>query len=108
MSSTDAIVDTLRGRILRGLKAGTLVPGARLPSTRELNDEFRVDHRAILAAYRALATEGLIDIRERDGLIDVTTGCCTNVSDDCSTFTVRFIKQSDREWNVVDTHELVP
>lgn len=68
MTSPDAIVDTLRGRILRGLRAGTLRPGVRLPSTRELQDEFRVDHRPILAAYHTLAKEGLIEIRERGGV----------------------------------------
>jgi Transcriptional regulators len=68
MSSPDAIVDTLRGRILRGLRNGTLAPGVRLPSTREVQDEFQVDHRAILAAYRMLAREGLVDVRERGGV----------------------------------------
>lgn len=68
MSSPDAIVDTLRGRILRGLKNGTLAPGVRLPSTREVQDEFQVDHRAILAAYQMLASEGLVDVRERGGV----------------------------------------
>lgn len=68
MSSSDAIVDTLRGRILRGLKNGTLAPGARLPSTREVQDEFQVDHRAILAVYRTLASEGLVDAHERGGV----------------------------------------
>ena len=32
----NAIVDTLRGRVLRGLQAGTLGTGDRLPSDREL------------------------------------------------------------------------
>ena len=58
--------------------------------------------------YQYYATAPLIDIRARDGLIDVTTGCCTNVPDDCYTYTVRFIKQSDVEWNVVDTYETLP
>ena len=80
--------------------------GSRAPSIGNVSPE---DTQMVATLmYQYYATSPLIDIRERDGLIDVTTGCCTNVSDDCSTFTVRFIKQSDREWNVVDTHELVP
>ena len=62
------IVDTLRGRILRGLQAGTLREGDRLPSTRALVGEFETDHRLILAAYRVLADEGLVELRERGGI----------------------------------------
>ncbi|HUQ20923.1 MAG TPA: GntR family transcriptional regulator [Gemmatimonadaceae bacterium] len=62
------IVETLRGRILRGLQTGTLTKGDRLPSTRDLVAEFRVDHRIILAAYRNLAVEGLVELRRRGGI----------------------------------------
>lgn len=68
MKAPDVVVETLRGRILRGLRAGTLNVGARLPSARELFHEFRVEHRRILAAYRVLANEGLVEIRERGGV----------------------------------------
>jgi DNA-binding transcriptional regulator YhcF (GntR family) len=54
--------------VLRGLQAGTLQPGDRLPSARELVAEFQVDHRLILAAYRQLADEELVDVRERGGI----------------------------------------
>lgn len=67
-SSTDEIVDVLRGRILRALGSGTLTAGDRLPSGRELVREFGVDHRVVLAAYRQLAQEGLIEMRERGGI----------------------------------------
>jgi DNA-binding transcriptional regulator YhcF (GntR family) len=62
------IVETLRGRVLRGLQAGTLGSGDRLPSARELVAEFDVDHRLILAAYRQLTDEGLVEVRERGGV----------------------------------------
>ena len=62
------IAETLRGRVLRGLQAGTLSPGDRLPSARELVSEFQVDHRLILAAYRQLADEELVEVRERGGV----------------------------------------
>ena len=63
-----AIVEALRGRILRGLQAGTLAPGERLPSARELVAEFQVEHRIIIAAYRTLADEELVTVRERGGV----------------------------------------
>lgn len=63
----DAIVDTLRGRVLRGLQAGTLREGDRLPSARELAVEFDADHRVLIAAYKELGAEGLVQLRPRGG-----------------------------------------
>jgi hypothetical protein len=63
-----SIVESLRGRLLRGLNAGTLTPGDRLPSARDLAAEFEVDHRLTLAAYRQLAAEHLVEVRERGGI----------------------------------------
>jgi hypothetical protein len=62
------ILEILRSRVLRGLRGGTLEAGARLPSARELVAEFGVDHRLILGAYRELAAEGLVEVRERGGV----------------------------------------
>ena len=63
------IADALRGRLLRGLHAGALRAGDRLPSARELRHEFGdVDHRIILDAYRLLETEGLVELRARGGI----------------------------------------
>lgn len=66
--SLAAIADILRDRVLRGIRAGTLAPGSRLPSARELVREFNVDNRLILSAYRQLAADGLVEIRERGGV----------------------------------------
>lgn len=66
--SASTILETLRGRILRGLRSGTLESGGRLPSARELVVEFGIDHRPILSAYRQLAREGLVEVRERGGV----------------------------------------
>ena len=62
-----AIVDTLRGRVLRGLQAGTLGTGDRLPSARDLASEFRVDHRLLISAYKVLEAERLVELRPRGG-----------------------------------------
>lgn len=62
------MVETLRRRVLRGVHAGALSPGDRLPSARELERDFDTDHRVILAAYRQLATEGLVELRQRGGI----------------------------------------
>jgi GntR family transcriptional regulator len=64
----DVIVDTLRGRVLRGMQAGTLRAGERLPTSRELAAEFGVDFRLVIAAYKRLETEGLVELRPRGGV----------------------------------------
>jgi DNA-binding transcriptional regulator YhcF (GntR family) len=62
------IADVLRGRIIRGLQAGSISPGDRLPSARELEAEFGVDHRQVLDAYRQLVAEELVELRPRGGI----------------------------------------
>ena len=62
------LVDMLRGRVLRALQAATLAFGDRLPSARDLAQELELDHRLVLAAYRALADEGLVELRQRGGI----------------------------------------
>lgn len=67
------IADALRGRILRGLNAGSVKPGDRLPAARELRDEFGgADHRIILDAYRMLEADGLVELRPRGGIYVAT------------------------------------
>lgn len=62
------LIDLLRGRILRALQASALVSGDRLPSAREVAQEMEVDHRVVLSAYRALADEQLVELRQRGGI----------------------------------------
>ena len=63
----ESITDTIRGRVLRGLQAGTLRQGDRLPSARDFAHEFDVDYRLVLDALRELAREELIELRPRGG-----------------------------------------
>ena len=62
------LIDLLRGRILRALQASALTMGDRLPSAREVALEMEVDHRVVLSAYRALADEKLVELRQRGGI----------------------------------------
>lgn len=70
----EELVDTMRGRVLRGVQAGLLVAGDRLPPSRELAQEFGVDYRVAIAAYKALAEEGLIELRARGGVYVAEVG----------------------------------
>lgn len=62
------IADTLRRRMLAGMRTGVLTRGDRLPSTRDLARQLAADPRAILAAYRLLELEGLVEMRPRSGI----------------------------------------
>ena len=62
------ITNLLRQRTVRGLQTGTLRGGERLPSTRTIAAELDVDPRVVLSAYRELAAEGLVELRERSGV----------------------------------------
>lgn len=62
------VSESIRRHIVAGLDLGLLVPGARLPSARELSAELRVHQRLVLAAYRLLQREGLVDIKPQSGV----------------------------------------
>lgn len=62
------ITEVMRRRVMSGVAAGTLRQGDRLPSARELAAEFEADPRLVLAAYRTLADEGVVEIRQRSGI----------------------------------------
>lgn len=64
----DQVTATLRQRILSGLHLGLFAHGDRLPSVRALAEEFGSNPRVILAAYRVLEEEGLVEVRDRSGI----------------------------------------
>lgn len=64
----DVIADAMRSRLLRGIQAGTLQPGDRLPGSREVASEFDADYRAAIVAYKNLQAEGLVELRPRGGV----------------------------------------
>lgn len=69
MSPTrDHVIATLRTRFLSASHLGQLAPGDKLPSARDVAREFGVDRRVVLAAYRWLEREGVIELRERSGI----------------------------------------
>lgn len=74
MSERVDVIEVMRQRLHRALHAGSVSAGDRLPSTRELAREFDEDHRVILAAYRALADEGLVELRPRGGAYATSNG----------------------------------
>ena len=69
MSSKRAVItESLRQRIVAALHLGSLRPGDRLPSLRDVGAEFDADPRTVMSAYRRLAAEGLVRVRPRSGV----------------------------------------
>ncbi|MGQ0701940.1 MAG: GntR family transcriptional regulator [Gemmatimonadales bacterium] len=62
------IREVLWHRIASGIHRGTLTPGQRLPSTRQLGAEFGAAPRTVMAAYAELAREGVVELRRRSGI----------------------------------------
>lgn len=62
------ITKALRQRVLSGLHLGTLETGTRLPGVRTTAVELGTDPRLVLAAYRQLTSEGLVEMRPRSGV----------------------------------------
>ena len=62
------IVDVIRHRVLAGLHLGLFRAGARLPSARELGRDLGAHQRAVMAAYRALERDGVVEVRARSGV----------------------------------------
>ena len=58
-----AVFDRLR----RGILAGTLAPGARLPPSRHLAEELGVARQTVVLAYERLAAEGYVRARVGSG-----------------------------------------
>jgi DNA-binding transcriptional regulator YhcF (GntR family) len=63
MHRRNDISDTLRQRVLSALHFGTLSAGSRLPSARILAAELKADPRVVMAAYRQLEVEGMVERR---------------------------------------------
>jgi GntR family transcriptional regulator, transcriptional repressor for pyruvate dehydrogenase complex len=60
--------DKVAELLLETILSKGLQPGDRLPSERELGDQFGVSRTVIREAVRALAAKGLIDVRTGSGL----------------------------------------
>ena len=60
--------DKVADLLLETIVAEGLEPGARLPSERELGEQFGVSRTVVREAVRALAAKGLIDVRTGSGL----------------------------------------
>ncbi|HYR10645.1 MAG TPA: GntR family transcriptional regulator, partial [Longimicrobium sp.] len=63
------LAERMRTGIAAGLFLGHLHPGDRLPSIREVARFTGEDHRCVSAAYRRLSGEGVVEVRNRHGVL---------------------------------------
>jgi hypothetical protein len=66
--SPGEILGRLRSRIVSQIHREALRTGDRLPSMRDLSDEWAVHARLVRAAYETLQREGLVELRARSGV----------------------------------------
>ncbi|MBV9108929.1 MAG: PAS domain S-box protein, partial [Gemmatimonadetes bacterium] len=59
----------LRAGIAAGVHTGHLRAGDRLPSIREAAQLSETDHRVVSSAYQRLAADGLVEVRNRRGVV---------------------------------------
>jgi len=55
-------------QVALGIASGELLPGIRLPSTRELARRFRLHPNTVSAAYRSLERDGRVEMRRGSGV----------------------------------------
>ncbi|MEJ7812022.1 MAG: GntR family transcriptional regulator [Gemmatimonadaceae bacterium] len=87
------IASALRQRLFSEFHLGRIRQGDRLPSVRELAREFGTDPRAVLAAYRELEKEGLVELRQRSGIYFAPTGRRAPAASQSAGWAVAVLKQ---------------
>lgn len=74
LAGTGELAERMRMGIAAGLFLGHLRVGDRLPSIRDVARHTGEDHRCVSAAYRRLAGEGVVEIRNRHGVLVAAGG----------------------------------
>lgn len=74
LRGTGELAERMRTGIAAGLFLGHLAVGDRLPSIREVARHTGEDHRCVSAVYRRLAGEGVVEIRNRHGVLVASGG----------------------------------
>jgi GntR family transcriptional regulator len=68
-SSEAPIFEQLAASVRAEVARGSLVPGDRLPSAREVSEALEVNIHTVLHAYQELRDEGLVDLRRGRGAV---------------------------------------
>jgi GntR family transcriptional repressor for pyruvate dehydrogenase complex len=85
VARTPRLSDLVSERLLAAIRDARLPPGAKLPSERELGDQFGVSRTVIREAVRGLAARGILQVRSGSGAC-VARVDSSNVSDAITLF----------------------
>jgi GntR family transcriptional repressor for pyruvate dehydrogenase complex len=85
---TPRLSDVVSERLLAAIRDAHLPPGSKLPSERELGDQFGVSRTVIREAVRHLAAKGILEVRSGSG-VTVARIDGSGVSDALSLFLAR-------------------
>jgi GntR family transcriptional regulator, transcriptional repressor for pyruvate dehydrogenase complex len=77
--------DSVAAQLLASIKSGQLTAGSRLPSERELGEQFGVSRTVIREAISSLAARGVIEVRSGSG-VQVAAVNAAQVSEQMSLF----------------------
>lgn len=72
--SPTPLYEQIADRIRVAIAAGELHPGDPLPSVRRLASRLRVNPATVVQAYRALETEGFVEMRQGSGTFVLDIG----------------------------------
>lgn len=81
----DRLSDKVAGLLLASIRQRGLTPGSKLPSERELGDQFGVSRTVIREAIRSLAAKGVVSVRSGSG-VHVARVDATNVTESMNLF----------------------
>ena len=63
-----SVKESLQFLVVSRIHAGSLKPGDRLPSIRDVAHRSGADHRVVAEAYRTLESDGLVEVRPKAGV----------------------------------------
>jgi DNA-binding transcriptional regulator YhcF (GntR family) len=75
---SEALETSMRARIAAAKYLGTLRPGDRLPSIRDVARWTGLNHKTIRRVYQALERAGLVEVRDRSGIYVAETPSALN------------------------------
>ncbi len=78
-TSSERLQDQVASSVRRGVASGELEVGEQLPPAAELGAALSIDRNTVLAAYRQLRDDGVLEFRRGRGARVVSTGPALSV-----------------------------